>query len=150
MNVINGVMVKVLGKRGDRLLIIHPANGKEIEVPGNLYISPPRCIAEREMRRQKEARRNWWARAQVIEVRKREEAELKERVRRGEAQAVIYKERVFPVGNGDWLAVRYLMEIRGLSKREKRGSLKKKIVEEMLRKCRHWTEGEVFGDGAVA
>lgn len=150
MNVINGAMVKVLEKRGDGLLIIHPANGKEIEVPGNLYISPPRCIAEREMREQKEARRKWWARVQALEVRKREEEEQKDRLRRGEMQAVIYKGRVFPVGNGDWLAVRYMMEIRGLSKEEKRGSLKKKIVEEMIRKCRYWTEDEVFGDGVAA
>ncbi len=150
MNVVNGVMVKVVEKRGDRLLIIHPANGKQIEVPGNLYISPPRCVAEREMREQKEARRKWWARVQALEVRKREEEELKERLRRGEMHAVIYKDRVFPVGDGDWLAVQYLMEIRGLSKKEKRGSLKKKIIEEMIRKCRHWTESEVFGDGAVA
>ncbi len=85
-----------------------------------------------------------------MEVRKREEEEQKDRLRRGEMQAVIYKGRVFPVGNGDWLAVRYMMEIRGLSKEEKRGSLKKKIVEEMIRKCRYWTEDEVFGDGVAA
>ncbi len=150
MNIETGVMVRVVEKLGDRLVIIHPANGKQIEVPGNLYISPPRCMAEREMREQKEARRKWWARVQAIEAKNKEEAELKQMIREGRVQAVTYKDRVFPVGDGDWLAVRYLMEIRGLSKKEKRGSLKKKIIEEMVRKCRHWTESEVFGDGAVA
>jgi len=150
MNIETGVMVKILEKCGDRLLIVHPVNGKQVEVPANLYLSPPRCIAEREIRRQKEARKSWWAWEQAIEERRREEEELKEKVRRGETQTVIYKGGVFPVGNGDWRAVRYRMEIRGLSKRERRGSLKKKIVEEMFRKCRHWTESEVFGDGAVA
>jgi hypothetical protein len=146
MNVNNGVMVKVLERRDDRLLIVHPANGKQIEVPAYLYVSPPRCIAEREMRRQKEARRKWWEREQMIEARRREEAELKERVRRGEVQAVIYKERVFPIVDGDGLAIRYLDEIRGLSVKEKKGTLKKKIVEEMLRRCKHWTVDEVFDE----
>jgi len=146
MNLNNGVMVKVLEKRGDRLLIVHPANGEQIEVPANLYISPPRCIAEREMRLQREARRKWWEREQAIEASRREEAELKERVRRGEVQSVIYKERVFPIVDGDGLAIRFLDEIRGLSAKEKKGTLKKKIVEEMLRRCKHWTVDEVFDE----
>jgi hypothetical protein len=146
MNVNNGVMVKVLERRGDRLLIIHPGNGMQVEAPANLYISPPRCIAEREMRKQKEARRKWWGREQAVEAKRCEEAELKERVRRGEVQAVIYKERVFPIVDGDRLAMRFLDEIRGLSAKEKKGSLKKKIVEEMLRRCKHWTVDEVFDE----
>jgi hypothetical protein len=33
--------------------------------------------------------------------------------------------------------------MRGLSKKEKRGSMKKKIVAEMVRRCKHWHVEEV-------
>lgn len=149
MNVSTGAMVKVLDRHGDRLVIIHPGTGMETEAPANLYISPPRCVAEREMRRQKEARRKRWQIEQAVSVRRHEEAELKERVRRGEVQSVIYKDWVFPIPDERGLAARLIVEIRGLSKKEKRGTLKKKIAAELLRRCKHWTVDEVAIDGVM-
>ena len=84
MNIETGVMVKILEKCGDRLLIVHPVNGKQVEVPANLYLSPPRCVAEREMKIGKESLKSWWQFEQAIRERRREEEELKEKVRRGE------------------------------------------------------------------
>lgn len=147
MNINNGAMVKVIENLGDRLLIIHPGNGRQVEAPANLYIQPPRCVAEREMRKQKEARKRWWQWKQAIEAKRSEEEELKEKVRRGEVQAILYKNAVFPILDGDGLAVRLLKEIRGLSKKEKKGSLKKKMQQEMMRRCRHWQVEEIFNRG---
>lgn len=145
MNINNGAMVKVVGMRGDRIVIIHPTNGKAVEAPANLYIHPPRCLAEREMARQKIARATWWQRQQDIENRRREEEELKEAVRSGEVQAILYKNAVFPILDGDGVAAKLIEEIRGLSKREKKGTLKKKMIAELMRRCRHWQVAEIFG-----
>jgi len=101
------------------------------------------------MRLEKEARRKWWQREQAIEARRREEAELKDRVRRGEVEAVIYKERVFPIVDGDGVAARLVDEIRELSKADKKGTMKKKIEQELVR-CRHWTVAEVFEESWLA
>jgi hypothetical protein len=133
----NGALVKVVGLRGEKIVIIHPESGKPVEAPRNLYISPPRCVAEREARRERAKRTMMASMVAAIERRKAEEDELKARVRRGEVQSIIYKDVVFPL-IGDWTVVRLMMELRGLSKKEKRGSMKKKIVAEMLRRCKHW------------
>jgi hypothetical protein len=147
----NGAMVKVVGLRGEKIVIIHPANGKPVEAPRNLYISPPRCVAEREARRDRAKRAMMASMAAALERRKAEENALKAKVGRGEIQSIIYKDVVFPL-IGDWTVVRLMMELKGLSKKEKRGSMKKKIVAEMLRRCKHWHVNEVLGtvDGTVA
>jgi hypothetical protein len=86
----------------------------------------------------------------ATERRRAEENELKDRVRRGEVQSIIYKDVVFPLV-GDWTVVRLMMELRGLSKKEKKGGMKKKIVAEMVRRCKHWHVEEVgmVADGTV-
>jgi len=142
MNIETGVMVKVVEKRGDKLVIVHPVNGKTIEVPANLYLSPPRCFAEREMRWDKERRRKWWQRTQAIEFRRQEEEELKEKVRQGEIRAIIFKGGVFPILDGDCLVVRLLDEARQTEK----PWLRKKIEEEVARRCKYWRVDEVFDE----
>ena len=150
MHVQTGAMVKVVGLRGEKIVIVHPGNGKVVEGPRNLYISPPRCIAEREERVDRAKAVMIKSLVAATERRRAEENELKDRVRRGEVQSIIYKDVVFPLV-GDWTVVRLMMEMRGLSKKEKRGSMKKKIVAEMVRRCKHWHVEEVgmVADGTV-
>ena len=144
MNVETSAMVKVVEKRGDRLVIVHPANGKTVGAPTNLYLSPPRCVAERDMRREKEEQRNRRQFLRAVEGRRREEEELKEKVRRGEIRYVLFKGGVFPILDGDGLAERLIDEAR----QEEKPWLRKKIEEEVVRRCKYWRVDEVFdGEG---
>jgi hypothetical protein len=142
MHIQTGTLVKVVGLRGERIVIIHPATKRAVEAPRNLYISPPRCIAERENRRNVAKARMMRSMRAALERRKADEDALKEKVRRGQVRSIIYKDVVFPLV-GDWTVVRLMMELKGLSKEEKRGSMKKKIVEEMMRRCKHWHISEI-------
>jgi len=146
MNRQTGVMVKVVENRGNTLLIVHPVTGAVVEAPANLYLSPPRCVAEREMRRRKQARRKWWQIQQAIEARRREEEDLKEKVRRGEVRAILYREVVFPIVDGDGLAEKLLNEMNSTQKTY----LKKQIEQEMVGRCKHWHVREVFNEGWLA
>jgi hypothetical protein len=141
-NIETGVMVKVVERRGEKLLIIHPGNGQEMEVPANLYKWSPRCLAERDMRQQKDGRRNRWQFRQAVEARRQEEEELKEKVRRGEIRAIIFKGGVFPILDGDGLVVRLLDE----AKQTEKPWLRKKIEEEIARRCKYWSVNEVFDE----
>jgi hypothetical protein len=142
MNRQTGVMVKVVENRGNTLLIVHPVSGAVVEAPANLYLSPPRCVAEREMRSRKQARRKWWQIQQAIEARRREEDDLKEKVRQGEVRAILYREVVFPIVDRDRLAERLLDEMNSTPK----AYLKKQIEQEMVRRCKHWHTREVFNE----
>jgi hypothetical protein len=141
-NIETGVMVKVVERRGDKLLIIHPGNGREMEVPANLYKWSPRCLAECDMRQQKDGRRKRWQFRQAIKARRQEEEELKEKVRQGEIRAIIFKGGVFPILDGDGLVVRLLDEARQTEK----PWLRKKIEEEVARRCKYWRVDEVFDE----
>jgi hypothetical protein len=142
MNRQTGVMVKVVENRGNTLLIVHPVTGAVVEAPAHLYLSPPRCVAEREMRRQKEGRRKRWQFLQAVEARARKEEELKEKVRGGEVRAILYKEVVFPIVDGDGLAEKLLDEMNSTPKTY----LRKQIEQEMVRRCKHWHVREVFNE----
>jgi hypothetical protein len=142
MNKQTGVMVKVVERRSDTLLIIHPVTGAVVEAPANLYLSPPRCVAEREMRRQKEERKKRWQFLQAVEARAQGEEELKEKVRGGEVRAILYREVVFPIVDRDRLAERLLDEMNSTPK----AYLKKQIEQKMVRRCKHWHTREVFNE----
>ena len=142
MNVETSAMVKVVEKRGDRLVIIHPANGKTVGAPTNLYLSPPRCVAERDMRRKKADQRNRRQFRQAVEGRRQEEEELKEKVRRGEIPHILFKGGVFPILSG--LTEKLIAEAR----EEEKPWLRKKIEEEVVRRCKYWRADEIFdGEG---
>lgn len=138
-NIEMGAMVRVVERRGDKLLITHPGNGREVEAPANLYKWSPRCHAEKEMKELKETRRNRWMKRLAYLAQKRKEEELKEKVRKGEIKAVIWKGGVFPIINGQDLVVRLLDEIR----REEKLWLRKKMEEEIVSRCKYWIAGEV-------
>jgi len=70
---------------------------------------------------------------------KRKEEELKERVRKGEIKAVVWKGGVFPILNGQDLVVRLLDEIERTEKRW----LRKKMEEEIVSRCKYWRVNEV-------
>ena len=144
MNVETSAMVKVVEKRGDRLVIVHPANGKTVGAPTNLYLSPPRCVAERDMRWEKEEQRKRRQFLRAVEGRRREEEELKEKVRRGEIRYILFKGGVFPILNG--LADRLIDEAR----REEKPWLRKKIEEEVVRRCKYWRVDEIFDGEEVS
>ena len=146
MNIETSAMVKVVEKRGDKLVIVHPANGKTVGAPTNLYLSPPRCVAERDMRREKEEQRKRRQFRQAVEGRRREDEELKEKVRRGEIRYVLFKGGVFPILDGDGLAERLIAEAR----QEEKPWLRKKIEEEVVRRCKYWRVDEVFDSEGVS
>lgn len=146
MNIETTVMVKVVEKRGDRLGIIHPANGRAVGAPTNLYLSPPRCVAERDVRLEREKQRKQRQFRRAVEAMRQKEEGLKEKVRKGEVRHVLFKGGVFPILSGDGLAERLIDEAR----REEKPWLRKKIEEEVVRRCKYWRVDEVFGGEEVS
>lgn len=96
------------------------------------------------MRREKEEQKKRRQFLRAVEGRRREEEELKEKVRRGEIRYILFKGGVFPILNG--LADRLIDEAR----REEKPWLRKKIEEEVVRRCKYWRVDEVFDSEGVS